>query len=117
MATYQVTTNKEKQPFRVRASQILGSKMNKADLINDVSASTGVSKQTATAVIEAMMGSIVRAIAKGEKVTLVNFATFTPVTRAARIGRNPATGDAVNIPAKQDIKFKAGKLFIDGLNA
>lgn len=82
--------------------------MNKTDLINQMSADAGINKVQASAAIESFMEGVTKALKSGKKVTLVGFGTFTVHKRAARKGRNPATGAAIRIKAKKVVKFRAG---------
>ncbi len=84
-------------------------KMNKADLIQVVSNETGITKKDAGNVVNAITESIADALSNGEKVTLVGFGTFQVIEKKARRGRNPQTGEKIQIPAKKVPKFKAGK--------
>ncbi|MFC2075545.1 HU family DNA-binding protein [candidate division KSB1 bacterium] len=90
--------------------------MTKADLIELVAAEAGVSKKEASAAVEAIIGGITSALAKGDSVSLVGFGTFSVSSRAARTGRNPATGAAIQIPASKAPKFKAGKPLKEAVN-
>ena len=83
--------------------------MNKADLIDQMAADAGINKVQASAAIESFMEGVTSALKGGKKVTLVGFGTFTVHKRAARKGRNPATGAAIRIKAKKVVKFKMGK--------
>lgn len=91
--------------------------MNKGDLIKAISEQAGISKAQATEALNAVVGGITGALAAGEKVTLVGFGTFSVSERAARTGRNPATGNVIKIAAKKQVKFKAGKELDDSANA
>jgi DNA-binding protein HU-beta len=82
--------------------------MNKADLINSISKKTGLSKSKTNEVIDAFVESITDSLKKGEKVTLVNFGTFNISERDSRSGRNPKTGETIEIPAKRVARFKVG---------
>jgi DNA-binding protein HU-beta len=82
--------------------------MNKAELVNHIATDAGISKSKASAAVEVFMESITRALKGGKKVTLVGFGTFTVHKRAARKGRNPATGETIRIKAKKVVKFRAG---------
>ncbi len=84
--------------------------MNKADLVNVMSETGSISKAQATKALDAMLEAIVDALKKGDKVTLVNFGTFSVSKRAARTGRNPRTNQEIQIAAKVVAKFKAGKV-------
>ena len=87
--------------------------MNKAELINVVSAAAEVSKKDAEAVITATLDAITDALKEGEKVQLVGFGSFEVKKRAARLGRNPKTKEAIEIPASTVPVFKAGKVLKD----
>ena len=82
--------------------------MNKAELINAVAASTGCSKKDTEAAVTA-------ALKEGDKVQLVGFGSFEVKKRAARIGRNPKTKEAIEIPASVMPVFKAGKALKDAV--
>jgi len=82
--------------------------MNKGDLINAIAEETSMSKAGAEAVINAFVGSVTGALKKGEKVTVTGFGTFSVSHRAARMGRNPQTGEAIQVKATIVPKFKAG---------
>lgn len=82
--------------------------MNKAELVDQIAEDTGISKSKATAALESFMEGVTQALRVGEKVTLVGFGTFTVIKRAARKGRNPATGASIRIKAKKVVKFRAG---------
>ena len=85
--------------------------MNKGDLISAVAASTGSSKADAGRAIDAFTSAIAGELGNGGSVSLVGFGTFSVSHRAARMGRNPATGEAIHINASNVPKFKAGKAF------
>jgi len=82
--------------------------MNKRDLVNAVAKKTGGSKASVEAMLEAVVGTLTATLAKGGKVALIGFGTFSTSKRAARTGRNPATGAAIKIPASKVAKFSAG---------
>lgn len=90
--------------------------MTKKDLINAVSKTSGVSKKDAAAVIDAVFAAITDSVANGDSVQLVGFGTFEARKRDARTGRNPHTGEAINISAATVPAFKAGKAFKDAVN-
>ena len=90
--------------------------MNKNDLIAQVSDSTGVSRSDATRLIEATLDAITAALKQGDEVRLVGFGTFAVSQRAATTGRNPRTGEEIQIPAVKQPKFKAGKQLKDAVN-
>lgn len=83
--------------------------MNKAELIDKIAESAGLTKVQAGAALEAFTDGVTSALAGGDKLTLVGFGTFSVSKRAARKGRNPKTGKEIKIPAKNVVKFKAGK--------
>lgn len=83
--------------------------MNKAELIAAVAEQAGITKTQAGKAIEAITDNIAAAMHKGESVTLAGFGTFHAKDRAARTGRNPQTGESVEIPARRIPSFKPGK--------
>ena len=83
--------------------------MTKEELVAKVAQEAGITKTQAGKALTSILGSIEKALAKGDKVSLVGFGTFSVVRRAAREGRNPATGAPIKIPAANVPKFKAGK--------
>ena len=87
--------------------------MNKAELIAAVAAKAGVSQKDAGVVIAAVLDEIKDALKKGDKVQLVGFGSFEVRAKAARTGKNPRTGETINIPASKAPAFKAGKAFKD----
>lgn len=90
--------------------------MNKADLIDSVSNSSGLPKSKVDEVIGATIDCIIKSVTKGDNVQLVGFGTFGSGKRAARMGRNPRTGEEIKIPASKTVKFTAGKAFKDSVN-
>ena len=82
--------------------------MNKGDLVEKLAASTGITKTSAAAAIDALMDAITRALKKGDRVTLVGFGTFSVSHRKARNGRNPRTGGVLKIAARKVAKFTPG---------
>ncbi|HRP89884.1 MAG TPA: HU family DNA-binding protein [Edaphocola sp.] len=85
--------------------------MNKADLIDKISKDAGLTKVQANAALDSFTSTVVGALKKGDKVTLVGFGTFSVSERSARNGRNPQTGAVIKIKARKVPKFKAGKDF------
>ncbi|KJS00213.1 MAG: DNA-binding protein [Peptococcaceae bacterium BRH_c4a] len=83
--------------------------MNKADLVSKVAEKTDFTKKDAEKAVSAVLASIEEALSGGEKVQLVGFGTFEIRERAARKGRNPQTGQEINIAAAKVPVFKAGK--------
>jgi DNA-binding protein HU-beta len=90
--------------------------MNKTDLINAVADASGLSKSDAGNAVEAVMDSIGGALKGGDSVALIGFGTFSVKSRSARVGRNPRTGDAIQIKASKIPAFKAGKALKDAVN-
>jgi DNA-binding protein HU-beta len=87
--------------------------MNKQELIDKVAKKAGLTKKDVQAVIDLTVESVMDAVKKGDKVTLVGFGTFSQIKRAARKGRNPQTGKEITIAARKSPKFTAGKAFKD----
>ena len=90
--------------------------MNKNDLIAAVAASTELSKADSTKAVDGVIESIMTSLASGNEVRLVGFGTFSVADRAASTGRNPRTGEAIQIPASKQPKFKAGKGLKEAVN-
>jgi DNA-binding protein HU-beta len=84
--------------------------MNKSELINAVAEKAELSKKDSEAAVTATLDAITAALAEGEEVRLVGFGTFEVKKREARIGRNPATKEEIQIPATKVPAFKPGKL-------
>ena len=82
--------------------------MNKAELVEKIAADAELSKASADRVLSSVIDNIIKAVTKGGVVQLIGFGTFAVEQRAARIGRNPATGKELKIPAKRVTKFKVG---------
>ncbi len=89
--------------------------MNKADLINALAEKNGLKKKEAEAAVNAVLDLIAEALKKGEKVAIMGFGSFETKTRAARTGKNPATGATIEIPASKAVVFKAGKALKDSV--
>ena len=88
--------------------------MNKSDLINAMATEGGMSKVVAKNALDAFIAAVTKAMKEGEKVSLVGFGTFSVSERSARTGINPATKQAIEIPAKKVVKFKPGaELMVD----
>ena len=90
--------------------------MNKNDLVAAVSSAAGLSKADSAKAVDAVFSSIEGALKSGGDVRLVGFGTFSVGKRAATTGRNPRTGEPINIPASNQPKFKAGKGLKDAVN-
>jgi len=87
--------------------------MNKAALITRIAEKTDLTKKQAEAMLNAFTDTVLEALKDGEKVQLMGFGTFEVKERAARVGRKPSTGEAIEIPAKKLPSFKPGKGFKD----
>ena len=90
--------------------------MNKEELVQEIAKKTKVTQKDAAEVLNALVDTIQKTVAKGKKVTLVGFGTFESRKRAARTGRNPQTGKEISIPAKTVPVFSAGKKFKSTVN-
>jgi len=90
--------------------------MNKAELVGVMANHADISKNQAGKALDAMLDAIASALKDGDKVTLVNFGTFSVSERAARTGRNPRTGAQIDIEGKKVTRFKPGKALVDALN-
>lgn len=90
--------------------------MNKSELIDAVSSQTGAAKTDAARTVDAVFDAIGGALKSGDSVALVGFGTFVVKSRAARAGRNPRTGETIEIAASNMPVFKAGKALKDAVN-
>ena len=90
--------------------------MNKTELVTAMAEQTNLSKKDAEAALKAFIDVVSEELKKGEKVQLVGFGTFEVSERAAREGRNPQTGETMEIKASKTPKFKAGKALKDMMN-
>ena len=89
--------------------------MNTAGLIRSVAGKANLSNSDARAAVEAVVSTIQAAMKNGDKVSLVGFGTFSAPTRSARPGRNPQTGEAIQIPARKVPKFTPGRSLRDSI--
>ena len=90
--------------------------MNKAELIDAVAESADLSKASASRAVDSFVAAVTGALQKGDQVALVGFGTFSVKARAARTGRNPRTGEAIQIKASNNPGFKAGKALKEAVN-
>ncbi len=90
--------------------------MNKAELISAIAEQANLTKKDAESALSAVIDSIKEALVKGDKVSLIGFGTFEVRTRAAREGKNPSTGEKINIAACKVPAFKPGKALKDKVN-
>jgi DNA-binding protein HU-beta len=90
--------------------------MNQTELIQEVADEANLTKTQTQEALRALLKTIVRVVADGDKVTLVGFGSFEPKVRSAREGRNPKTGKTIQIPAARVPTFSAGKAFREAVN-
>jgi DNA-binding protein HU-beta len=90
--------------------------MNKQELIDAVASEAGIAKSAAEEAINAFLDTVTNAVVKGDAVQLIGFGSFSMGARAARAGRNPKTGEPLQIAAAKTVKFTAGKAFKDAVN-
>ena len=88
----------------------------KADIVDSIAEGADLSKKQATDAFEAALGAIQGALVSGQRVQLPGFGSFSVTARAARTGRNPATGASIFIPASNNVRFKAGKGLKESVN-
>lgn len=91
--------------------------MNKTELIEAVGSKSGLNKKDTENTINAFTSIITNTLADGDKVSITGFGTFDVVERAARTGRNPQTGETIQIAASKSPKFKAGKTLKDAVKS
>jgi len=91
--------------------------MNKQELVDAVASAVGISKSAAGEAVDAFVAVVTQAVVEGEGVQLVGFGTFGTGQRAARTGRNPRSGETLQIAAAKTVKFTAGKAFKDSVNS
>ena len=91
--------------------------MNKSELVASVAEVAELTKKDAEKAVNAVFASVQKALVEDDKVQIIGFGTFEVRTRAARKGRNPQTGDTIEIPASKNPVFKAGKAFKEIVNA
>lgn len=82
--------------------------MNKTELVNAIAEKSGLTKADAKKAFEATLEAMTEAMAKGDKISLIGFGTFSVVEKAARQGRNPRSNEVITIPARKTVKFKQG---------
>lgn len=90
--------------------------MNKMDLIAAVADETELPRTKATEAVDAVFAAISGALKKGEEVRLIGFGTFAAATRKASTGRNPRTGEEMQIPESTTVRFKVGKQLKESVN-
>jgi DNA-binding protein HU-beta len=102
--------------FWVQLLEEGGLELNKNDLVATIASNTGISKADAAKAVDGVFNAITEALKTGQEVRLVGFGTFSVAQRAATTGRNPRTGETIQIPASKQPKFKAGKGLKDAVN-
>ena len=90
--------------------------MTKTDLVNYIAEEAGLTKADAARALDAFMGGVVKGLKEDKKVALTGFCTFNAVAKEAKVGRNPRTGEPVNIPARTAVTVKVGSKLKDALN-
>ncbi len=90
--------------------------MNKTELVAKVAEKSGLTKKDAEKAVNGFFASVEEALVEDDKVQIIGFGTFEVKERAARKGRNPQTGDEIDIPASKNPVFKAGKALKDAVN-
>ncbi len=90
--------------------------MNKAELSSSIAEKSGLSQADAKAALDALIESVTEGLADGDRISLVGFGSWSVEQRDARTGRNPRTGEAIQIAAKKVIKFKAGAALNNAVN-
>ena len=90
--------------------------MNKSELVDAIASEAGLTKDQAAKSVNAFISSVQGALERGDDVVLVGFGTFSVKERAARMGRNPKTGEAIQIAASKVPSFKAGKVLKESVN-
>ena len=89
--------------------------MTKADLVEKIAAKANLTKAAAERALNAFLASVEESLAKDDKLTLTGFGTFKVSERAARTGRDPRTGNAIDIPASKAVRFTPGKTLKDAV--
>lgn len=90
--------------------------MRKPDLAAAIAENADISKEKAAEVLNAILDEVTNAVSKGDSVSLIGFGTFEKRSRAARTGKNPQTGEAIQIPASNTVAFKPGKALKGAVN-
>ena len=90
--------------------------ITKTELVASIASATGQSQATVSGVVDALFTTVAEAVAKGSKVSIPGWVSFEQVATSARTGRNPQTGQTINIPASTQAKFKAGESLKNAIN-
>jgi DNA-binding protein HU-beta len=89
--------------------------MNKTELIDAIAAEAGLSKVDSKKALDGFVKVVTKALAEGDKISLIGFGSFSVGEKAARMGINPSTRQTISIPAKKTVKFKAGSELADAV--
>ena len=109
-------TKRRAGPWRATQRNIEGANVNKSELIDQIAESADISKTAASRALDATIDAVTSSLKNAESVALVGFGTFLVRERAARTGRNPKTGETIQIAAAKVPAFKPGKALKDALN-
>ncbi len=90
--------------------------MNKSELVDEIVSATNLKKSDSTTAVDTVFSSITKALKSGKEVKIAGFGSFSVSRRAARSGRNPRSGETIQIAASNQPKFKAGKALKDAVN-
>lgn len=90
--------------------------MNKAELVAELSTKCDITKAKANEVVSSLVDTIQTAVANGDRVNLAGLGVFESAVRTARKGHNPLTGEGLDIPAKNVVRYKSSKSFVEALN-
>jgi len=93
-----------------------GLALNKSELIDEIARRSDLEKRQAEAALQALVDAVIDATKAGDKVSILGFGNFVPTSRAARTGRNPQTGEPVEIAAAKGVRFAPGSAFKTALN-
>lgn len=91
--------------------------MNKSDLINSMADKSGLTKKDCGTALEGLIGSVQETLVAGSEVVITGFAKFTPRVKPAGTGRNPATGETIDVSEKVVVKIKPGSKLVEAVNA
>lgn len=90
--------------------------MNKTELVNAIADKSGLSRADAGKALDALKEAVTEGLVNGDRITIIGFGSWSVENRGPRTGRNPRTGEAMDIPAKNVVKFKVGKTLSDAVN-
>ncbi|NIS65926.1 MAG: DNA-binding protein HU [Gemmatimonadales bacterium] len=90
--------------------------MTKSEIAERIAEDSGITRKQADAALDSMLRTITETLGRGGRVDLADFGTFSVAERSARTGRNPATGEVIEIPAKRYTRFRAGKALMEAVD-